>query len=113
MRIPQTELPWTTSVQAKEYADVLTEVWKRPIVAWFSSNKHCVHQLYKVTPRLGDNHWEVMGHNYDDETELMVTVGATELHKALRYLKKENGWTMCEFPCGRDFHQAILDYIQG
>ncbi|HEX7724867.1 MAG TPA: hypothetical protein VF438_03985 [Candidatus Paceibacterota bacterium] len=54
----------------------------------------------------------VMGHNYDDETEVAVTISPTELHKALRYLKKENGWTMCEFPNGRDFHQAVLEYLK-
>jgi len=111
MNIPQTDLPWTTSIQAKNYGDILTEVQRRPIVAWFSANKHCVHQLSKVTARLGDNHWMVMGHNYDEETELTVTLSFTELHNALRYLTKENGWTMCEFANGRDFHQAVLDYL--
>jgi hypothetical protein len=111
MHIPKTDLHWTTSVQAKKYADALTEVQKRPIVAWFSADKRCVHQLYKVTARLGDNCWMVMGHNYDEETEVAVTINPTELRKALRYLTKENGWTMCEFASGRDFHQAVLDYL--
>ena len=112
MHVPQTELPWTTLIQGKNYADALTEVQRRHIVVWFSTEKHCVHQLHKVTARLGDNYWMVMGHNYDDETEVAVTISPTELHKALRYLKKENGWTMCEFPNGRDFHQAVLEYLK-
>ena len=111
MHIPKTDLPWTSLVQGKNYTEVLTEVQTRPVIAWFSSNKRCVHQLHKATARLGDNYWMVMGRNYDEETELSVTINPTALHKALRYLKEENGWTMCEFANGRDFHKAVLDYL--
>ena len=111
MTIPKTDLFWTDKVQSKTYTDVLTEVQNRPIVAWFSSEKNCVHQLYKVTARLGDNLWIVMGHDYDEETECTVTIRPTELHRALRYLTKENGWTMCEFNKGLEFHQAVIRYL--
>jgi hypothetical protein len=109
--IPETELPWTTSIQEDNYSDLFDETRRRPIVAWFSKDKRVVHQLHKTTARVGDDFWMVAGHNYDEEVELQVTLGSTQLHKAIRYLTKENGWTMCEFPNGRDFHEAILAYL--
>jgi hypothetical protein len=113
MIIPETDLCWTNRVQSEEYDDEILEVKNRPIVAWFSSEKHRVYQLHKVTVRCGDNWWIVAGHNYDEEeeTEGVVTISPTELRIALRYLTKENGWTMCEFKNGLEFHQAVINYL--
>ena len=111
MIIPKTDLCWTDKVQSEKYIDVLTDVQNRPIVAWFSSEKHCIHQLHKVTARLGDNLWIVTGHDYNEEAEWLVTISPTTLRKALRYLTKENGWTMCEFNNGLEFHQAVISYL--
>lgn len=111
MIIPKTDLPWTNKCQSEEYDDEILEVKNRPIVAWFSSKKHCVYQLHKVTVRCGDNWWIVTGHNYDEESECVVTLAPTKLRIALRYLTKENGWTMCEFNNGLEFHQAVIGYL--
>ncbi len=111
MTIPKTDLCWTNEVQSKGFDEILDEVQSRPIVAWFSSNSRCVQQLHKVTARWGDNRWMVMGHDYDGEREVPVTHIPTELRKALRYLTKENGWTMCEFNSGIEFHQAVINYL--
>lgn len=111
MIIPKTDLCWTNKVQSNEYDYIINEVQNRPIVAWFCDQRPCVHQLHKVTSRLGDNQWMVTGHNYDEETECVVTISPTKLHNALRYLTKENGWTMCEFNNGLEFHQAIIKYL--
>lgn len=112
MIIPKTDLCWTNKVQSiKDFNEILKEVQNRPIVAWFHSEKHCVQQLHKVTARWGDNYWMVMGRNYDKEIEEPVTLSPTELHRALRYLTKKNGWTMCEFNSGIEFHKAVINYL--
>jgi hypothetical protein len=111
MIIPKTDLCWTNRVQSEEYDSVLHEVQNRPIVAWFCDQRPCVYQLHKVTARLGDNLWIVTGHDYNEEAEWLVTISPTTLRKALRYLTKENGWTMCEFNNGLEFHQAVISYL--
>lgn len=116
MNIPSTPTPWTKQVLAETtYMHLYDTIAARPIVAWFSSRKKAVHHLVKSTSRVGDDHWMVVGHNYTEkpELELMVTLGSTTLHRALRYLTPKNGWTLCEFPRGRDYHEAVLAYLDG
>lgn len=112
MNIPNTPLSWVPAVTGQDHGSILTLIQERPIVAWFSSQKKCVHTLRKAPGRLGDNAWCVQGHNYDEEREVDVTVGFTTLAHALRYLTEANGWTLCEFADGREFHHATLAYLE-
>ena len=111
--IPETETPWTKKVREMKYPQVVEFIPTRPIVAWFSSRKRTIHQLYKMTARQGDDKWILMGHNYDEEREIHVMIVPTELHIVLRYLPFENEWTLCEFKNGKQFHSAVLAYLGG
>ena len=111
MNIPKTDLLWTDLVKGEEYKNIIGAVANRPIVAWFSKKKRCVHTLVKVTARLGDDLWIIVGHNHDGEFETNVLISPVPLNKALRYLTKKNGWVLCEFPKGADFHKAVISYL--
>jgi hypothetical protein len=112
--IPKTQLLWTQAFARvqEEYDDFLKEIPKRPIVVWFSTDRHAICQLHKLTNVDGDDHWIIIGYNCEIEQSVTVTNNPLPLKSALTYLSCPNGWVMAEFKKIQDFHLALLRYME-
>jgi len=110
--IPKAGSVWVNKVKLASGKDRLDLVWKRPIVAWFSTKKIAIRRLIKLSGRLGNDLWMIQGRDDEAGQDLDVTVAPTTLDKALRDLTQENGWVLCEFGNEIEFYAAALAYLR-
>src|SRR3989344_6432528 len=102
--IPQNGSKWVEAIRSTPKANRLDLIWKRPIIAWFAKNKKAIQRLIKLSGACGSDAWMVQGRDDELGQDLDVTIGATTLDAALRYLTLENGWGLCEFENEIEFY---------
>lgn len=110
MKVPITENSWVEKISRTQDKARLDLIMDRPVVAWFSQAKLAVRRLQKITARLGDDLFIILGAD-KDKTNILSTLTPRTLDTCLRYLDRKDGWVLCEFPDELSYAKAVVEYL--
>lgn len=111
IRVPKTELHWTTRLRGKSPEQAKRLHDERPIVTWFNKRSHIVCCLVKISPAFDEDLWILNGYDYTLNKAVCYTKHPLPLEKVFAFMSRYHHWNLCEFKTGREYLQALTEYI--